>query len=556
MQHSNVPNPNNSQSDGLAPESSLTNKNYDLVFVGSGISCAYTLIHYISRLKEKLQADNLSQSSEQPIKVAVLDKSGEFWSGIPYGSRSGRQSLIITALKEFLPQPERDRFISWLTENYTSVFLTLQQRPGVLTDQWLESYKEAMLEGNWDDLFIPRYVFGLYVKDQVEQLLQEGRNQGYLECDLFSGDVFNIQKVQESYQVEFATPNQDNSLLIAQKVILAIGSPPNRIPFLDQFEVAEKSDSAEGELCFIPNMYEPSQNNNIERVIEFLKKSNVSGQNQVVIVGSNASALETLYSLNNVPEVADLISKFIVISPAGAFPHRIYNNPPSTTYTPQNLTDLAQLEHLTAEQILEAVKKDVKSALEQNETVDATYSIISKGVINALNKLNFDEQKLFVTKYGVEIGKYQRRAGGDYLNVVDKLILEGRLEFIQGKFVQTIPLTQGESGFEFVTSAEGNQESRAEIYTSPIKVVINCAGFQDLTRSSSPLIKNLVQQGICIPNDSKCGFEMNENFEANENLYLMGPLVAGNINDKLKVWHAESCGRIFNLSQKLAEVLV
>jgi uncharacterized NAD(P)/FAD-binding protein YdhS len=66
----------------------------------------------------------------------------------------------------------------------------------------------------------------------------------------------------------------------------------------------------------------------------------------------------------------------------------------------------------------------------------------------------------------------------------------------------------------------------------------------------------LIQQGICIPNDSHAGFEMNENFEAQQNFYLMGPLVAGNINDKLKVWHAESCSRIFNLSHSLAEVLL
>ncbi|NJL52787.1 MAG: hypothetical protein HC930_12260 [Hydrococcus sp. SU_1_0] len=155
-------------------------------------------------------------------------------------------------------------------------------------------------------------------------------------------------------------------------------------------------------------------------------------------------------------------------------------------------------------------------------------------------------------KYGVKIGKFQRRAGSDYLNVADKLIFEGKLEFIRGKFMHTIPLADNQFGFEFVTPTS----TEPEAFTSPIQVIINCAGFQDLTQSSSPLINNLIEQGICTPNDSHGGFEMNENFEANENLYLMGPLVAGNINDKLKVWHAESCGRIFSLSHNLAEVLL
>ena len=99
-------------------------------------------------------------------------------------------------------------------------------------------------------------------------------------------------------------------------------------------------------------------------------------------------------------------------------------------------------------------------------------------------------------------------------------------------------------------------DSQIEQVTSSIKVIINCAGFQNLHNSSSPLIGNLIQQKVCTPNDSLCGFEVDENFAANENLYLMGPLVAGNINSRFKIWHAESCGRIINLSQQLAEILI
>ncbi len=549
MQHlnsniKNTKNKSNSQTNQLDKLSISEPKRYNIIIIGSGISCSYTLINYISQLKKQLPA--------QPIQIAVIDKSGEFWAGIPYGSRSGKQSLIITALKEFLPQPERELFINWLTENYTSIFYTLEQRNGVLSSQWLKSYQEAILQGDWDDLFIPRYLFGLYIKDRVEKLLQEAQEQEYLQCHLFSADVVNIQKVDDIYQVEYSVGTKDNYFLLGQKVILAIGSPPNKSGFLNQFEASARTKVDNNDVCFIANMYEPGQDNNLNRIFQFLRQSNHTHANNVLIIGSNASALETLYSLNNVPEAKDLIRKFIVISPNAQFPHRICNQSTPTTYIPQHLTSLVQTQYFTAKQILEAVKQDVKSAIEQNETVGSTYGVISQGVINALNQLSFAEQKLFVTKYGVEIGKYQRRAGSDYLNVVEKLIFEEKLEFIKGKFVRTIPLASGRAGFEFFSS-DGELK---EVLTSPIAIVINCAGFQDLTKSSSPLIDNLIQQGICTPNDSKCGFEMNENFEVNKNFYLMGPLVAGNINDKLKIWHAESCGRIINLSQQLAEVLV
>ncbi|MGL4883277.1 MAG: hypothetical protein ACRC8K_19785, partial [Waterburya sp.] len=139
MQPSNVQSILNSRANQLEQHSLENNKTYELAIVGSGISCAYTLIHYITCLKAKLST--IPSEVSKAIKVAVIDKSGEFWTGIPYGSRTGKQSLIITALKEFLPQPERDRFINWLTTNYTNVFQTLQKRPGILTQQWLQSYE-------------------------------------------------------------------------------------------------------------------------------------------------------------------------------------------------------------------------------------------------------------------------------------------------------------------------------------------------------------------------------------------------------------------------------
>ena len=244
-----------------------------------------------------------------------------------------------------------------------------------------------------------------------------------------------------------------------------------------------------------------------------------------------------------------VFSKFIVVSPNGEFPHRI--EPPSA-YEPKHLKALQESENITAEEIFIAVKKDVDCALAQNETIGGTYAAISKGVIDGLNELSPAEQKLFVSVYGVAIGKFQRRAGADYLNVIEQLIEEGKLEFIKGKFVKTISLPSGGIGFEFSDS----NSSENQIFATPVKIVINCAGFQDLLASSSTLISNLIRYEICVPNDSKNGFKINENFETRKNFYLMGPLVAGNMTPKFKVWHAESVPRIIHLSKMLAEALV
>jgi uncharacterized NAD(P)/FAD-binding protein YdhS len=44
----------------------------------------------------------LSIPLNRKVKILVIDKAEEFWVGIPYGNRSGFNSLIVTSLKDFL----------------------------------------------------------------------------------------------------------------------------------------------------------------------------------------------------------------------------------------------------------------------------------------------------------------------------------------------------------------------------------------------------------------------------------------------------------------------
>ena len=74
---------------------------YDMIFVGSGISCTTVMLH----LLDKLEIDNLPDDG--PFNIAVVEKNAEFWTGIPYGNRSSMNSLTITNFGEFVPNVEK-----------------------------------------------------------------------------------------------------------------------------------------------------------------------------------------------------------------------------------------------------------------------------------------------------------------------------------------------------------------------------------------------------------------------------------------------------------------
>jgi uncharacterized NAD(P)/FAD-binding protein YdhS len=516
---------------------------YGLVIVGAGVSSAYTLIHYISRLEQRA-AECTAESKHRPVKIVVTEKSGEFWTGMPYGNRSGSKALLISPLHEFIPQErERQNFVNWLTTNRDRIFNPQEYNQGELSRKWLQDNQAAMSQGLWDDLFIPRSAFGTYVKERITQLLDAATAQGLIEIKLIATEVLDVQNIQGIYQIDLA--GTENTSFLANQLVLAIGSPPNVA-----FENAQSPDATDG-ICYINNVYEPSLSFNLDRICKSLGQIADQSQRQILMIGSNAGTLDTLYSVNNDLIAVSLIDKFIILSPNAAFPHRITTGPVELNYQPQHLLDLVKSSApFTAKQMFVAVKQDVAAATAQNINISDIHGDISKVTMEALGKLNLAEQKQFVIKYAVEIGKYQRRAGGEYLDVVNNLVAQGKLELLKGKFVKYSPQLTGSSNCEYI-----DVDHQSQVVDAPIKVIINCAGFQDVTKSSSILIQNLIRRQICIPNDSNRGFVIDKNFKANHNCYVMGPLVAGNIDGDFKIWHAESCQRIINLSQHLAATL-
>jgi uncharacterized NAD(P)/FAD-binding protein YdhS len=517
----------------------MKKQHFDLTFVGAGLSCCCTTIHFIDLAYESKR--------KSKVKLLIIEKTHEFWTGIPYGIRSGYDSLIITSLKEFLPENELALFVNWLRENFYKVVNDDMAHKGTrILDEWLLNNKKQLRDNLWENLFIPRYIFGVYLKNRVMNLLEIARKDGIIEYQLLTADVIDIEKNDGSYHITTKTDFKIESLFSSTKVILSIGTPPK--PRLN----TTFNNKANEAVCLIEDIYEPNLSENISQIRKALRNSDKSHQNNILILGSNASALEILYNLKDEITSENLINQFYILSPDGAFPNKIKETTSVKNYIPVNLTYLKNATSYTSEQILEAVRKDTEDAHEEKIDISDIYHPMSNLVIDLLNKLNLDEQRKFVFRDGVEIGKFQRRAGAEYLEVVSALISQGKISSIKGKFSRQIFVEPDSFYFEYMDKLT----EEIKTFAHPIKIVINCIGFQNLSNSSSCLIKRLIERNICLPNGSERGFEVNENFEANDNFYIMGPLLAGNINQRLRVWHAESCPRIFHLSRQLAEVLM
>jgi uncharacterized NAD(P)/FAD-binding protein YdhS len=155
----------------------------------------------------------------------------------------------------------------------------------------------------------------------------------------------------------------------------------------------------------------------------------------------------------------------------------------------------------------------------------------------------------------VEIGRHQRRAGWEYCEVVEELVAEGRLEAVAGTF------TQLDGGSGRGARVRLDRAGVAAQLDRPADIVINCAGpAAQLLETAPSLVAGLVSSGVCLPTPFGGGIAVDASLAAAPGLYVMGPLLAGNVLNGSPIWHMEHCGRISafgsTLGMHLAERLV
>jgi len=502
----------------------------DITFIGSGISSSFTILHFLDQLK--------NNSINKKISITIIDKYPEYYTGIPYGVRSGFSVLLITSLKNFLPEPELGKFIKWLNANKEWLLEEFRSEGGDLSLEWLSTHKEKLKNNEWENLFIPRRFFGCYIDQKVKNTIEEAKKNDSISVNHINTEVIDLDKKNDEYVISL---NNDRSI-VSEKVILSVGSLPT-------VQLWKKEDIIiEDNLIFINNPYKPNLKEILKKVEVFLGE-NPEKKRNALIIGANASGLEMLYKLNDLEGIKSKIDKFTMLSTQGLSPDSIVDEERKKEYSPKNLLSLVDCENLTAKQVAEATYKDLDLADEINLGAASTVDIISKAFGSLLSKLNQEELKKFACRYGNDIGRRQRCAGYHYSKTIESLKNEDRFEHIAGRFVDIKKDANNEYSLEYLdTKLRSNKIGKDSVH-----VIFNCIGSTNLTASDIPtLLSKVIAKKLCVSNESNIGFDVNESLEASNNLHIVGPLLAGNIFEGKAVWHVEHCGRIIWLSKFLA----
>ncbi|MGY1709488.1 FAD/NAD(P)-binding protein [Geodermatophilus sp. SYSU D00758] len=501
---------------GREPSATAAPADHDLLFVGAGASTSYVLLSLLDTLR--------AGPRRAPVRIGVVERAPDPFTGVPYGRRAARTSLLITPLRDFLPDPERALFVQWLSANKEWVFDEFVAHGGPLSRRWWSRHRSDVERDEFESLYLPRYTFGEYLRRRTGEAISRAAAAGVAVIEVCRDEVLSIEAADQVYAVGC----RDRTLR-ARRVVLATGSPP----VLPRLGAAGRPGTA-----LVDDPFD-EMGTAVERIREAVERRPGGRPPHVVLIGGNAGTMDMLYQVNDlaVPRMREAV--YTVLSPRGELPERIDDVHVAAPFRAEHLEALQRVDAVDAVSVYEAALADIAHGRASGLTVTDTLRPISEGVGALIRRLPEEQAREFAGRWGVELGRHQRRAGWEYCEVVEQLRAEGRLGLVAGSFVDVVDLDADGVHVRF------RRDGVLDRLETPADAVINCGGpGQDLVTGGQPLLAQLVRDGVCRPTPSGAGIAVDPTLAAAPGLYVMGPLLAGNLVNRAPVWHMEHCGRI------------
>lgn len=501
----------------------------DLAIVGAGASGAHTLLAVLRELSYPIGR------CARPMQIVIIDRDPEFFSGVAYGHRSGRASLTLSSLDRFLPDEERAGFVDWLIQHRDEVM----DNPDI-DSAWVDRHRDHIVAGRWEGLFVPRRLYGAHLAECVHAAMSRARSRAVAEFSFVNAAVTSLTESDNRHLVSTSDSKGGCSEIDAAVAILAIGSPPVRRLR------TEGNAPADG---LIHDIYDPG----VERTLARLRARLVAfpeSTRRILVVGGNAAALEFVLAAH--PLIRDLGAVVSVLSPPGRPRHWRKKTQGESAVLPAITTLRAQAsdgEPVTAEQLYEAIVMDLAAAVASRTDVAAVPDIMD-AVPGLLDALGPDDRAALASRYGMQISNLLREDCGDAVDILNAGIDSGVIDFQAGRYVRS----RYQQSYFDVTAA-GN-DGRERILDSRFAVIVGATGFEKISATRAPLIRQLLRDKVVNASSSDTGLHANHRFLAASRLFVLGPLLAGNANASMLIWHAESARRIIWIARTAAPFIV
>lgn len=452
----------------------------------------YTQIAIIgSGLSGTLTAINLLQQTE-PVHITLYEQQPhQLNRGAAYTENNVYQPLNVPIGHMSLYSEDSNHFYNWLRED--------------------ESCLNACIYGTELDNYVPRKIFGDYLKDTFNKVVAQSANKHHI--DVVQNQVLGIVPFGDGYKV--STSAGVNHF---EQVVLAAGNvPPQQAIFL------------------------PPHCRQLELPIIHSWKGlpKIESTKQVLIVGSGLSMVDTIIELHR----QGFNGSIRVLSRHGLIPLPEIPEPHNHLTLPISESAYEQF------RAFRALSKEA-------ETHGSGWRTIFHNIrpqIPALWQALPETEKLRFMRHLQPYWEVHRHCVPAFsYQLIQNLIAEGRLQLLKGRITDIGLSTDGKAT---VTYRPRHTQASVSFGTD---IIVNCTGpVTDLTHSGDPLLEQLLQSGTAASGPLKMGLETNDFGElinsqgqVQKGLFAIGSLRKGNL------WETTALREIRQQAEALPQMLL
>jgi uncharacterized NAD(P)/FAD-binding protein YdhS len=425
-------------------------KQVDVAVVGSGFSAAVTLV-------------NLVDQFDRPASIAVVGRTKGLGLGVAYGASEPIHRLNVPAGRMSLFPDQADDLCQWL---------------------------EQTGRGHGPEDFIPRPLFGSYVKDRLDERL--ARNDNKATVLLQDAEAIDCEELGDNRQV-FHLSNGER--LAARASVFCIGGTPAGLP-LDGSRIAPE---ARGHLCL--NVW-------ADRWLD-----RVHADDTVFMLGSGLTTVDQVMSLRE----RGHRGRIHVLSRHGLLPlpHTVPRSHPTEPAIVPGSAPLSEM--------MRRLRAAARDAADWRSVVDGI-----RPVTQALwQHLTLNERRRFLRHANAWWNIHRHRMSPEIRTNFDAMRRSGQVTVSAG-WLQEVYESGGQARVAFRDRHSGTLRQFSADW------VVNCTGMEKCSISKVPLLKKMAARGLIGADALGLGLSVNalsqilrEDGTAAPSSYALGPMTTG-----------------------------
>ena len=440
-----------------------------------------------------MTAVNLARLSSRPLQVTVINSRRPSGRGVAYSTRRPEHLLNVAARNMSAFRDEPDHFLHWLRTR---------------------SEFDATPEIELRERFVPRMVYGDYLRSIMHHHLQSAGGRTPVTTEFLAGEVFDIKPAGDTVVIRL----MDSTGFEADRVVLATGNePPAGLPGAET--LAEHA-------AWMGDPWQPLE-------------QRLPGQGKtIVVLGTGLSTVDVIISLRTLGWVDTIHA----ISRHGWFPHSHFRGIEYPDFPPTGV-DLAEL---GLEKLLALVQNHCASLHERNANPAIIVDKMRPHTQRIWNHFTREERLAFAQRYAARWNIFRHRIAPDIHAQITSSQLTGQLQ-IHAAGIERVEA----SGSRLVVRLENGASVEGDL-------VINATGpSSKVTDSRSLLLQNLLRRGLVTPDDTDMGVRVDPDHtiisgdgERSRLLLALGPLLRGTL------WETIAVPELRAQARRVAETLL